>query len=307
MKIKDLKCILLAGLLVGGLCACGNQDSKQNSSDNSAQSQTEEAIPQQSLVTSHTPSAIKSRGELLVGVKTEGFDFFKDKEGNDSGYEVDIANAIAKEIGEEVKVKFVNNNDNEAMLNSLEKGEIDFAIGSLVASPEMKERFNLSKSYWPWEGGTVSTFALQSNKEKFKAFSDFEAAKIAVVKDTDQEAMVKAELPKASLVSCSSINECMEKVKSGEADLMAADDKDIGDSLKDNTEIINTDITIPEVPEDQGFFIVMMKNNEELQSSINKVITENRENGNIEEWIIKAWSGFMSLSTANDSTGTTAG
>jgi len=77
--------------------------------------------------------------------------------------------------------------------------------------------------------------------------------------------------------------------------------------LKDNTEIINTDITIPEVPEDQGFFIVMMKNNEELQSSINKVITENRENGNIEEWIIKAWSGFMSLSTANDSTGTTAG
>ena len=291
MEIKKFKCFVLAGLLVGGLCACGNQNNN-NSSNNNNSNTSNNAVSQESLVSSHTPEAIKNRAELLVGVKAGSYEFFKDKDQNDAGYVIPFANAIAKDIGEDVSIKLIEKNE-EDLLNSLEKGEVDIAIASLQLTPELKNRFTLSTSYWPWEVGTASTYVMNSNKEKFNTYSTFTNAKVAAVKGTPEESYVSTHLPSATLTTCESIKECVEKLKAGEVDIIAASDADMNETLKENTDIINTDITVPESKDDQGMFVAMMKDNEALQTSVNKTITENRENGNIEEWIINAWNGLL--------------
>ena len=288
MDIKKLKSMLLASLLVGGLCACGNQNNNNDSSNNTSSN----TVSQESLVSSHTPEAIKKRAELVVGVRAGSYEFFKDKDENDSGYVVPFSNAIAKDIGEDVSVKLVEKSEDD-LLDSLEKGGVDLAIASLQPTQDLKKRFTLSTSYWPWEVGTASTYVMNNNKEKFNTYNTFTNAKIASVKGTQEENYVKTHLDSATLTSCESIKECIEKLKSGEVDIIAASDEDMNEPLKENSDIINTDITIPESKDDQGMFVAMMKDNEALQTSVNKTITENRENGNMEEWIINAWNGLL--------------
>ena len=295
MNIKKLSCIILGGLSLCGLCACGNQNSNQTqqSTENSSATQT---VEQKSLVSYHTPEAIKKRGELVVGVKSNGFDFFKNKDGADSGYLVDLSNAIAKDIGEEVKVKFVES-EYDPMLESLASGDIDLAFSPIKS--DSKEKYTLSKSYYPWEYGTSSTFILKSNKEKYNSLNDFSNSKIAAVKNSAQESVIEQYVSDATLISCESINECIEKLKSGEVDVFVADDTDIGDSLKDNEDIINSDITIPESSEDQGAFVLMMKDNSELAEKVNETINTHKENGDIENWLINAYSEIISMGISN--------
>ena len=112
MNIKRFVLAALSSTLVCGLCACQNQNSESNEN----QTQT---IDEKTQISYHVPESIKSREELLVGIKKGGIQFFKDKNGNDAGYEAELAKEIAKEINENVKVKFIEN-ETEEMLASLE-------------------------------------------------------------------------------------------------------------------------------------------------------------------------------------------
>ena len=189
MNIKRFVLAALSSTLVCGLCACQNQ----NSENNENQTQT---IDEKIQISYHEPESIKSREELLVGIKKGGIQFFKDKNGNDAGYEAELAKEIAKEINENVKVKFIEN-ETEEMLDSLEKGEIDIALASLDASSDVKKRFTLSNSYWPWQEEPYSIYVLKAEAEKITKLNDFSLSKIAVVKGTYQDSSVKHYLPNA--------------------------------------------------------------------------------------------------------------
>ncbi len=294
--MKKLHCILLSSLIACSLCACGQESSNNNQSAQSdSSSNTNESSTQKNSVSYHTPEAIKNRGELIVGVRSGSYEFFKNEDGSEAGYEVDLSNAIAKNIGENVKVKYVESSV-ENMLNSLASGDIDIALASLESSTELKERFTLSKSYWPWvDTGTASLFILNSNKEKYSSLNDLSKGKIAVVKGTLQADTVKAYTPEAELIVCNDVNECVNKLTAGEVEAIAAEDSDMVEALANHSEIINSTITIPENPEDQGLFIAMMKGGTELKELINKTIDTNLENGELENWIVKAWTDSMGL------------
>ena len=296
--MKKLQYTILSGLIACSLCACGQQTNNSNNNqstqnENSTTSTTEPEI-QKNSVAYHTPEAIKNRGELVVGVRGGSYEFFKDKDGKEVGYEVDLANAIAKDIGENVKVKYVESSV-ENMLNSLAAGDIDIALASLESSSELKERFTLSKSYWPWETGYASVFILNTNKEKYNNLNELSKNKIAVVKGTLQEELVEIYAPEAERIVCENINECVTKLIAGEAGAIAADDSDMSETLSNKSEVIKSSVTIPESPEDQGLFIAMMKGASELQGSINKTISTRRESGELESWISKAWADSIKL------------
>lgn len=299
--MKKLQCALLAGLMACSLCACGQDknngnNNQSNQSDNLSNSSNND---QKSAVSYHTPEAIKNRGELVVGVRSGSYEFFKNKDGAESGYEVDLSNAIAKDIGDNVKVKYVESTV-ENMLDSLAAGEIDIALASLESNAELKEKFTLSKSYWPWEAATLSVFVLNSNKEKYTKLEEISKSKVAVTDGTLHADIVEAYAPEVEKVNCKDVNECVEKLMKGEVEAIVAEDADLAEILSNKPEIIKSNITIPENPEDQGLFIAMMKNNTELQQLINKTVTTNRENGELENWIFKAWTDSMELNSKNE-------
>ena len=277
MNIKRFVLAALSSTLVCGLCACQNQNSENNE-----------------------PESIKSREELLVGIKKGGIQFFKDKNGNDAGYEAELAKEIAKEINENVKVKFIEN-ETEEMLDSLEKGEIDIALASLDASSDVKKRFTLSNSYWPWQEEPYSIYVLKAEAEKITKLNDFSLSKIAVVKGTYQDSSVKHYLPNAEPIICENTAECLQKLENGEVQAIVSDDKNFEKSTSNSETVVKSKVTMPEDPSDQGIFAAMMKDNEKLKKVVDSCIEKHKENGDIENWIENAYDGLASLTSSQES------
>lgn len=293
MNIKRFVLAALSSTLVCGLCACQNQNSESNEN----QTQT---IDEKTQISYHEPESIKSREELLVGIKKGGIQFFKDKNGNDAGYEAELAKEIAKEINENVKVKFIEN-ETEEMLDSLEKGEIDIALASLDASSDVKKRFTLSNSYWPWQEEPYSIYVLKAEAEKITKLNDFSLSKIAVVKGTYQDSSVKHYLPNAEPIICENTAECLQKLENGEVQAIVSDDKNFEKSTSNSETVVKSKVTMPEDPSDQGIFAAMMKDNEKLKKVVDSCIEKHKENGDIENWIENAYDGLASLSSSQES------
>lgn len=293
MNIKRFVLAALSSTLVCGLCACQNQNSESNEN----QTQT---IDEKTQISYHEPESIKSREELLVGIKKGGIQFFKDKNGNDAGYEAELAKEIAKEINENVKVKFIEN-ETEEMLDSLEKGEIDIALASLDASSDVKKRFTLSNSYWPWQEEPYSIYVLKAEAEKITKLNDFSLSKIAVVKGTYQDSSVKHYLPNAEPIICENTAECLQQLENGEVQAIVSDDKNFEKSTSNSETVVKSKVTMPEDPSDQGIFAAMMKDNEKLKKVVDSCIEKHKENGDIENWIENAYDGLASLTSSQES------
>lgn len=292
MNIKRFMLAALSSALVCGLCACQNQNSENN------ENQTQ-IIDEKAQISYHEPESIKSREELVVGIKKGGIQFFKDKNGNDAGYEAELAKEIAKEINENVKVKFVEN-ETEEMLNSLEKGEIDIALASLDASSDVKKRFTLSNSYWPWQEEPYSIYVLKAEAEKITKLNDFSLSKIAVVKGTYQDSSVRHYLPNAEPIICENTAECLQKLENGEVQAIVSDDKNFEKSTSSSETVVKSKVTMPEDPSDQGIFAAMMKDNEKLKKVVDSCIEKHKENGDIENWIENAYGDLASLTSSQE-------
>lgn len=293
MNIKKLIFIILGSVFACSLCACQNQNSQNSGNQN-------QTVDEKTQISYHEPESIKNRQELAVGIKKGGIQFFKDKNGNDAGYEAELAKEISKEIGENVKVKFVEN-ETEEILKSLEKGEIDIALASLDASSDIKKRFTLSNSYWPWQEEPYSIYVLKSESEKITKLNDFSLSKIAVVKGTYQDSSVSHYLPNAEPVICENTSECLQKLEKGEVQAIISDDKNFEKSVANSETVVKSKVTMPEDPSDQGVFAAVMKDNEKLKNAINSCIQKHKENGDIENWIENACASLSNLTSDEES------
>lgn len=299
MKMKKVCCLMLGGLALCGLCGCGNQNSSdKNSSDNNSNTQQ---VDEKTLVTYHTPDAIKNRGELKVGVMKEtnsGADedldgglnylYSKDDQGNYEGFNIRLSNELAKELGESVKATFVEFNDEKELLESLSNGSIDMAISTLGYTNDLAEKYTLSDSYWPYEVEPTPLYVLDSAKDTYKSLSDFSSLKVAVPKGYNFEQVVSENLPNAQLVLCDDIKQAIEKIKNGEADTIFCASQFIDEELKNEKTIVKSNVTIPEDASKLGLFIGMMKDNEQLKTSINASLDKFKKNekDGLQSWLI---------------------
>jgi polar amino acid transport system substrate-binding protein len=92
-------------------------------------------------------AAIKARGELLWGGDVQGGEpyVYEDEQGKLVGFEVDIAEAIAKRLG--VKAKFVQIAWSN-LVPALERGDFDVILNGFETTTERRERLLLSRPYY---------------------------------------------------------------------------------------------------------------------------------------------------------------
>ncbi|MCX7771061.1 MAG: ABC transporter substrate-binding protein, partial [Proteobacteria bacterium] len=96
-----------------------------------------------------TLQKIKERGYILWGTDLEGGApyAFPDPSNQNRviGFEIDLAEAIAKELG--VKVKYVQNAW-DSLIPSLERGDYDVAVNGIEITEERKKRVLFSIPYY---------------------------------------------------------------------------------------------------------------------------------------------------------------
>ncbi|GAA5541762.1 MULTISPECIES: transporter substrate-binding domain-containing protein [Brucella/Ochrobactrum group] len=81
-----------------------------------------------------TPEEIKAKGTVTIGVQMDQFPWgFIDENGKNGGYDVDVADLIAKELGVQIKFERITGQNRIPLLTN---GMVDFLVPSMTITPE---------------------------------------------------------------------------------------------------------------------------------------------------------------------------
>ena len=251
MKIKKVAGILLAGTMMISMAACGGKEEGAKSE------------------------------KLIVGTEA-GFAPYEYMKGNEVvGIDMDIAKAIADEMGKELEIK---NMDFDGALAAVQSGKVDFVAAGVSISPEREEAMDFSNEY------VNSTEVIVVNKEnpavtpagEELAGSDLDGKVVAVQQGNIADIWVSNKdncNPKA-VPRYTKFAQAAEDLKNGKIDCIVMDQYPAEELVAANDTLTTLDGTLFE----DKYAIAVKKGNKELLDEINKVIDKLVEEGKIEEF-----------------------
>ncbi len=150
---------------------------------------------QQQLIQESTLEQVLKRGVLRVGMDTFEPWAMKDKNGKFIGFEIDVANRLAEDMG--VKVEFVPTKWS-GIIPALLTGKFDVIIGGMGIRPKRALKVNFTIPY------DYSGMAIVAHKEKaagFDALEDFNKPEVQVACKLGTTAVMAAKkyMPNATL------------------------------------------------------------------------------------------------------------
>lgn len=259
----DLSKKMIAGLMLGvfalalGLAGCGGQKAAEPA---------KETVLKVGSDTAYAP-----------------FEFQDEKSKEYVGFDMELIQAIGKQIGAKVEVQSMNF---DGLIPALEAGNIDAAISAMTITEERAQKVNFSKPYYK----SGLTIVVKSDNNTIKGFKDLEGKKIAVQIGTtgaDEAKKVKD----AQIREFNTAPEAFMELKAGGVDAVI-NDRPVNDYYikeaggKDAKQVGN-----PLTSEDYG--IAVAKKNTELAEKINKAIDELKKNGEFDK-IYQKWFGTKS-------------
>ncbi len=155
-----------------------------------------------SLTFSHAATAagnlldsIQKSGEIKIGVSIMPPWVMLDRDGKLIGFEIDIANQLAKDIG--VKTVFKQYQWKQ-MIPALQKGEIDIIASGLSITPQRALKINYSMPYASSGYSLVTNLSLTKDFDSIKDLNN-EKVYITAVKGTVSASLASKVFPKAKL------------------------------------------------------------------------------------------------------------
>lgn len=251
MKIKKVAGILLAGIMMISMAACGGKEEGAKSE------------------------------KLIVGTEA-GFAPYEYMKGNEVvGIDMDIAKAIADEMGKELEIK---NMDFDGALAAVQSGKVDFVAAGVSISPEREEAMDFSNEY------VNSTEVIVVNKEnpavtpagEELAGSDLDGKVVAVQQGNIADIWVsnKDNCNPKEVKRYTKFAQAAEDLKNGKIDCIVMDQYPAEELVAANDALTTLDGTLFE----DKYAIAVKKGNKELLDEINKVIDKLVEEGKIEEF-----------------------
>ena len=251
MKIKKVAGILLAGTMMISMAACGGKEEGAKSE------------------------------KLIVGTEA-GFAPYEYMKGNEVvGIDMDIAKAIADEMGKELEIK---NRDFDGALAAVQSGKVDFVAAGVSISPEREEAMDFSNEY------VNSTEVIVVNKEnpavtpagEELAGSDLDGKVVAVQQGNIADIWVsnKDNCNPKEVKRYTKFAQAAEDLKNGKIDCIVMDQYPAEELVAANDTLTTLDGTLFE----DKYAIAVKKGNKELLDEINKVIDKLVEEGKIEEF-----------------------
>ena len=136
-------------------------------------------------------------GELHVGVSLAEPWVMQDKEGNLTGFEIQVAEQLAKDMGVQLKFTVVNWED---IIDTLVAKQIDIIIAGLAITPSRALRLNYSKAYADGGIGIAASIAKTKNKDSLNDLNN-PKVKLGVISNTVSENLAKRMFEHAQIQS----------------------------------------------------------------------------------------------------------
>jgi polar amino acid transport system substrate-binding protein len=162
--------------------------------------------------------AIKARGKVIVGVKKDVllWGYQDPKTGELTGMEVDLARALAKELG--VAVELVGLRSVER-IDAIQSGRVDVLIATLSDSPERRQQVRMVLPHYYSSG--VNLLARQG--EKFKAWNELKNRKICGRRGSFYNRPITVKYG-ADIVAFHSLDWALQAVRDGRCSALVYDD-----------------------------------------------------------------------------------
>lgn len=141
------------------------------------------------------------------------------KSGERIGLDIDIARAMAAEMG--AAVQFVTM-PFEKLLPAVEKGQVDMAISGLTMTSKRNLKIAFVGPYFISGKGLLGKASKYLELQQAQGLNTPEVT-VAVLKDSTSEEFAENRIPMAKLVRTASYEEAVELIKRDEVDVMIAD------------------------------------------------------------------------------------
>ncbi len=207
---------------------------------------------------------------ITIGTSADYPPFEFMKEGQITGFDIELGELIAEEIGVELvfeDMKFAT------ILPSLQFGKIDAAISTITITDGRKEKFDFSEPYY------VETLATV-----FKEGSDITSAeamegkKIAVQLGTTMEIWLKENMKDAEVTPMNNNAQAIESLKSGHVELVFIDGMQAAVFAEENE-----GLAYAVIAETDNGYGVAFKKGSKLIEPINNALKTLEENGKLQE------------------------
>lgn len=164
-------------------------------------------------------SSSESKPALNLGLSADYPPFEFKKNGEVVGFDVDVARAIAQELGYSLSIQDM---DFSALIPSLQSGRIDFVMSGMTVTDERKKNVSFSDSYF------TSSFALiVDQKSSISKESDLQGKKIGAQLGTTMEKYAKNKASQYSDMKVVSLGKnpvLIQEIKSGRLDGMVSEE-----------------------------------------------------------------------------------
>ena len=250
---KVLSIALVAAFAVSMLAACGGSK--------------EEAAP--------AGSAADSGKATLKMVTESTFPPYEYYEGDEIvGIDIEIAQAIADELGMELEVEDIAF---DSILTAVQSGKADIGMAGISVTEDRKEFVDFSDSYT----NAVQVVILPEGSA-IKSVDDLAGKKIAVQTGTTGD-IYASDIEGASIESFTKSTDGILALTSGKVDAMIIDNEPAKKFVDENEGIF----ILEEEFENEDYAIAVAKDNTELLEKINAALAKLQGSGKIDEIISK--------------------
>lgn len=191
------------------------------------------------------------------------------------GVDVDIAKEIATSMGKELVIKDIAF---DSIINEVKTGKADFGAAGISYSEERAKNVDFTINY-----STSKQVVIVKNDSGITNIGDINDKKIAVQLGSIADTYVSSTYKNASVVRQKKYLSAIEDLNTGKVDCVVMDLLPAEQILKTNSGLKILDGALVE----DSYGMIVKKGNKELLDNINKVLEKLKNEGKIDEYIIK--------------------
>jgi len=262
--IKNLLAMAMVAVTGVAVLGCG----KTNKGENAVDSLT----------------VVKEKGSLVVGLSADyapyEFHIIEDGEDKIVGFDIRIAEEIAKDLGVELEIKDM---DFDTLVAAIPAGKIDLIISGMSPDEKRKKAVDFSDIYYVAEQGVL---VRAEDKDKYKGFEDLTGLKVGAQMGSIQADLAQDNIKDVQLQLLSNINDLLLQLKAGKIDALMVEVPVAEMVVQNNPELFLLEKTIKD--EDGGAAIAIKKNSPELVEQVNTTLKRIVDEGLLNQFIIEA-------------------
>lgn len=186
-----------------------------------------------------TMKKLQDAGQITVGVKFDVPPFgFKDTSGEVQGFDIDLAKAIADELG--VTPKYIEAlSDNRIAF--LKDGTADLILSTMTITAERDEEIDFSEPYFIAKGRIL----VKKDDSSIGGIDDLAGKSVCTALGSTYEETLKKQAPRAKLRLVDAYSECLELIQNGGVDAVSTDDVILTGMIRqdDTLKLVGDDLT----------------------------------------------------------------